>query len=305
MKLLVTGAGGMLGSHVARAWSTQRPNDLLLVPTRHEVDLLNRGAVVEYMEREQPDAIIHCAAKVGGIADKLSNPFDFLSDNLSLDSHVIGAALSSGVTEFLYVASAAVYPAAAPSPITPDALLTGALEPANEGYALAKIAGIRACAYASTQYGVTFRAVAPSNLYGLGDHFDLGRAHLVPAAIAKMHAARVAGESSVIVWGDGTARREFTFAGDVAEWLVGQIGHLDVWPSLLNLGVGIDHSIKEYYEVAADIVGFGGTLEFDATKPSGVPQRLLESSEATALGWHAPTQLHHGMAAVYADYQAR
>lgn len=295
----------MLGSHVARAWSSQRPKDKLLAPTRHDVDLLDRGAVLAYMNRERPDSLIHCAARVGGIADKLSNPFDFLSDNLTLDSHVIGAALKSGVTEFLYVASAAVYPAEAPSPITPDALMTGPLEPANEGYALAKIAGIKECAYASAQHGVTFRAVAPSNLYGLGDHFDLGRAHLVPAAIAKMHAARQAGESSVSVWGDGTARREFTYAGDVADWLVGQLGQLDSWPALLNLGVGVDHSIKEYYEVAADVVGFGGSLEFDATKPSGVPRRLLDSSEATALGWHAPTQLRDGMAAVYADYQAR
>jgi GDP-L-fucose synthase len=228
----------------------------------------------------------------------------FLQQNLQIDSSVISAAIAARVPELLYISSAAIYPAETAQPIAEDALLTGKLEPANEGYALAKITGGMLCSYASTQYGYAYRAAVPSNIYGTGDSFAAGRAHLVASTIAKAHAAVTEGSDSIEVWGDGTARREFTFADDVSGWLVTQVGSLSAWPALLNLGVGDDHSIREYYEAAARVTGFVGRFEFDTTQPSGVPQRLLDSTRAREFGWNPTTALDDGYAAIYAAYLA-
>lgn len=290
----------MLGSSIAASWRTRRPGDELIEVTRDVVDLLDPRATAAFVGDVRPDAVIHAAARVAGIQDKLDRPDEFLAENLRIDDAIISASLAASVPELLYISSAAIYPEDAPQPIVEEAMLSGRLEAANEGYALAKIAGAKRCEYASKQFGVHYRAAVPSNLYGPGDDPRPGRAHLVASIVTKTVNAVQSGASTVEVWGDGTARRELTYAGDLADWLVTQIGSLAAWPSLLNIGQGVDHSIREYYELAASLAGFTGRLEFDASKPAGVPQRILDSSRARALGWTAPTSLADGMAACLA-----
>lgn len=302
MRVVLTGAAGMLGSSIARSWAAQRPDDELVPFTRERVDLRDATATAAALAEAQPDAVIHTAARVAGIAAKLAGPDRFLVENIRIDDAVISAAVATRVPALLYVSSGAIYPAGAAQPIREDAVMSGPLEEANESYALAKIVGGRRCAYISAEHGYTYRVAVPSNLYGPGDDFSAGRAHLVAAAIAKAHAAVVEGSPSIPVWGDGTARREFTYAGDLADWLVDQIDHLDRWPTALNLGAGVDHTVREYYELAAQTAGFTGELEFDPAKPSGVARRLLDSSAAAALGWTAPTPLPAGYAESYAQY---
>lgn len=302
---MLTGGAGMLGHAVAREWVAARPDDAITVITRREVDLRDKRAVEAVVGDLAPDAIIHVAAKVGGIGAKIAEPTPFLLDNLLMDSSVISAAIDARVLELLYIGSAAVYPEAYTTPFVENDMLTGALEKANEGYAIAKIAGSRLCQYASRQFGVDYRTALPSNLYGPDDHFDLESAHLISATLAKVHAAKTTGARDVSVWGDGSARREFTFSRDLAAWLVTQIGRLDSWPDVLNVGCGYDLSVAEYYEIAADVIGFTGGLQFDTSKPSGVPRRLLDSSAARQLGWDAPTSVRNGMATTYKDFLAK
>jgi GDP-L-fucose synthase len=294
----------MLGRSFAAQWQKIRSSDELIVSTRADADLSDHAATRRFIESVQPDSIVHAAAKVGGISAKLAEPTPYLLDNLVLDSSVLSAAISSGVRELLYVGSGAIYPQDATQPIGEDAILGGPLERANEGYALAKIAAGKVCEYASRQFGFHYRVVAPSNLYGPNDDYSLGHGHLVAAALSKIHAAYVSGMDTVSVWGDGTARREFTYVVDLADWLVGQMGRLSTWPSLLNVGAGTDHSIAEYYEVAKRIVGFTGDFEYDASKPAGVAQRLLDSSRARALGWAPTTSLEDGMTESYSQFVA-
>lgn len=298
MRVLLTGARGMLGSSIAAAFA-RRPDVELLPLGRADLDLLDADATAARVAQLAPDAVVHAAARVGGIAAKLAAPTGYLLDNLRIDTSLIAAAIRAGVPELLYVGSAAVYPAETSQPIPESAMLTGALEPANEGYGLAKIAGQRLCALASAEHGVAYRTVVPSNLYGPNDDFAAGSAHLIAAALAKTDAAKRDGAESVGVWGDGTARREFSYAPDLADWLAGQVGRLRDWPDAVNVGSGDDRTVAEYYRVASEVVGFDGRLEFDQTKPSGVPRRLLDSGVARSLGWRPTTDLVDGMAAVY------
>lgn len=302
VRVLLTGAQGMLGSGIADQWRLSRPGDDLLPVTRADVDLRDDAAVRSLIDRTAPDAIIHAAAVVGGISAKLAEPTPYLLENLAIDSSVLRAALAAGVPELLYLSSAAIYPEAATQPIREDALLTGPLEHANEGYALAKIAAGKACEYASRQFGYSYRVVAPSNLYGPNDDYSPVQGHLIAAALAKVHSAHESGAPSVSIWGDGSARREFTYAPDLARWLVSQIGSLSGWPALLNVGTGTDHSIAEYYDTARAVVGYSGDFDYDLSKPAGVPQRLLNSSRARELGWAPTTGLVEGMTECYRQF---
>lgn len=305
VRALLTGSAGMLGGEVAAAWRAQRPDDELVAVTRQDIDLRDRAAVVRFIENQAPDVIIHAAARVGGIQDKLNHPTRYLLDNLLIDTSVISGALDARIPSLLYVGSAAVYPEQYRQPFTEDDILAGPLEHANEGYALAKIAALKLCAYASREFGVSYRVALPSNLYGPGDDFSAAKGHLIAAAIGKLHRARLGDLPTVSVWGDGTARREFTYAADVASWFVQQADRLAHWPRVVNVGAGSDHTVAQYYDIARRVVGFEGGLVFDSTKPEGVRQRILDSTVASRLGWAAHTDLEAGMAAAYAQLRSR
>ncbi|WP_439591539.1 NAD-dependent epimerase/dehydratase family protein [Microbacterium sp.] len=305
MRLLLTGGGGMLASSIAEAWRARRPDDDLTVLSRRDVDLRDPAATRAAVADAAPDAVVHTAAYVGGIGDKTARPLPYLLDNVRIDASVLDAVVAEGVPGYLYTASAAAYPATAPNPITEDALFGGRLEPANEGYGLAKLTGLTAVGYAARQTGASYRAILPSNLYGPRDTFDPARSHLIASTLFKAHTARETGAPAVEVWGDGTARREFTYAPDLAEWIVGAVDDLPNLPDVVNVGAGIDHSIRDFYEMACEIVGYDGDLAFDTTKPSGVPQRLIDSSLARRHGWAPRTDIRDGMAACYASFLAR
>lgn len=304
MRILVTGAGGMVGSNVCERLASGRPDATVVPVTRDRVDLRDGGGVARLIADERPDVVVHAAAKVGGVGAKIASPTPYLLDNLRMDSAVIHASLEAGVGGLLYVGSAAVYPAAYERPYVEEDVLTGALEGANEGYAIAKAAATRLCQYASAQFGVAYRSVLPSNLYGPHDHFDPETAHLISAALAKVDRAKRRGEHEVEVWGDGTARREFTYVGDLADWIASRVGGLAELPSVLNLGTGVDHSVAEYYSWAAEVVGWDGELRFDPSRPAGVPRRLLDSSRAAEHGWLPSTSIVDGMRATYRDLLA-
>lgn len=305
MHALLTGGGGMLASSIAEAWASLRPDDELSVLARRDVDLRDAAATRTAIAAARPDIVIHTAAFVGGIGDKIARPLPYLLDNLRIDASLLDAVVTEDVPAYLYVASAAVYPAAVPNPISESALFEGRLEPANEGYGLAKLAGLTAVGYAARQTGRSYRAILPSNLYGPYDTFDPTRSHLVASTIYKAQAARMTGSTGVLAWGDGSARREFTYAPDLAEWIVGSIDGIDRWPAFMNIGAGVDHSIREFYEIARDIVGYDGDLLFDATRPSGVPRRLIDSTVASGFGWAPQTSIRDGMAACYAAFLSR
>lgn len=301
MRVVLTGSAGLLGSSIVRAWRETRPGDELVALTRADVDLRDAKATEAAVVAIAPDAIIHAAAYVAGITEKVRAPDAFLADNLRIDDAVFGAAIAAAVPELLYVSSSVIYPAETAHPIPESAIFTGPLESANEGYGLAKLVGSRRCAYLSRERGWSYRAVLPSNLYGPGDDYRPGRSHLVASALAKVHRAKLDGSATVEVWGDGTALREFTFAPDLAGWLVTQVGALSEWPELLNAGSGRECTVRECYEYAAVAAGWSGTLEFDPSKPAGVPRRLIDSSAARSLGWDAATSWTDGFAASYAD----
>ncbi len=292
----------MLGSSIAERWAVARPDDELITVAHRDVDLRDAAATLEVVVDTRPDVVIHAAAYVGGIGDKIARPLPYLLDNLGIDRSVIGASIEADVPSLVYIASAAAYPAEALSPIAESQLFQGNLEPANEGYGLAKLAGLTAVRYAAQQTGRAFRAVLPSNLYGPKDTFDPERAHLIASTLRKTHQAKAEGLHAVEVWGDGTARREFTFAPDLAAWLVSSLDRLGDWPTIMNVGAGTDHSVREFYEFAAEIVGFTGALDFDTSRPSGVPQRLIDSSLARQHGWQPTTSMIDGMRASYDSY---
>jgi len=295
----------MVGRSVVEQWQFARPHDEVVGIGSSDLDLRDKKATQLLVKKLKPYAIVHAAAKVGGIGWKMAEPTAFLLDNILMDSSIISAATDAGIPEFVYIGTAAVYPAQYVLPFDEAALMTGKLEKVNEGYALAKTVGLKACEYASSQYGLSYKTVLPSNLYGIYDHFDPENAHMVAAAIGKLHRAKIEGLSSVEVWGDGSARREFTYSVDVASWIVSKIGQLDQLPSALNLGCGIDYTVAEYYEFAKEIVGFDGHLDFDPTKPSGVPRRLINSSAAREFGWNPSTSIKDGIRNTYLDYLSR
>ncbi|MEY2849993.1 MAG: hypothetical protein RI885_2660 [Actinomycetota bacterium] len=302
MRVLLTGAHGMLGSSLLTAWISARPSDTVVPVGRDRVDLRDRSATAALLAEERPDAIIHAAATVGGIAAKLANPTRYLLDNLLLDSSLVGAAIDARVPELLYIGSAAVYPEHYRQPFIETDLLAAPLEVANEGYAIAKIAGTKLCEYASAEFGLDYRVAVPSNLYGPGDDFSESHGHLISAVLGKLHTATLDRAPLVEIWGDGTARREFTYAPDLADWLVSQIGRLGSWPPMINIGVGVDLSIAEYYEAARLVTGYSGDFSFDTSRPAGVHQRILDSTAARALGWAPSTSLEDGMASAYASF---
>ncbi|HXP26114.1 MAG TPA: GDP-L-fucose synthase [Steroidobacteraceae bacterium] len=300
-QIYVAGHRGLVGSAIVRALKAQGFSQLLL-RTHRELDLTDQAAVVEFFQKERPQAVIMAAARVGGIQANNVRPAEFIRDNLLIQDNVIDAAYRSGVAKFVFLGSSCIYPKLAPQPIKEDSLLTGPLEPTNEWYAIAKIAGVKMCQAYRRQYGLNAISLMPTNLYGPGDNFDLQNSHVLPALIRRFHEAKLRGDGSLTVWGTGTPRREFLHVDDLADAVIYLLKTYDD-EAIVNIGWGQDVTIRELAEIVASVAGFRGRLEFDSSKPDGTPRKLLDTSRLTALGWTPKIKLKAGIEDTYAWFK--
>ncbi len=296
-KIYVAGHRGLVGSAIVRRLQADGFGNLVLRTSR-QLDLREQAAVREFFREETPDYVILAAAKVGGILANDSYPADFLYDNLMMEANVIHASYENKVKKLLALGSTCIYPKLAPQPLKEEYLLSGALEPTNEWYAVAKIAGIKLCQAYWRQHGCRFIAAMPTNLYGPGDNFDLKNSHVLPALIRKFHEAKASASPAVTLWGSGTPLREFLHVDDLADACLFLLRHYEE-PDIINIGVGEDISIAGLAELVRDIVGFEGAIEYDASKPDGTPRKLVDTTKINALGWKAKTGLREGVQATY------
>ena len=297
-RIWVAGHRGMVGSALLRRLEREQPAELLTV-TRQEVDLIDPAATRRWLERARPDAVFVPAAKVGGILANDTYPADFLYDNLMIAANCIHAAHAVGVEKLLFLGSSCIYPKFAEQPITESALLTGALEPTNEWYAIAKIAGIKLCQAYRKQHGADFISAMPTNLYGPGDNYDLKASHVIPALIRKAHDAKQAGADSIEIWGTGEPRREFLHADDCADALV-HLMKVYSGAEHVNVGSGEDLPIRDLAKMVMDVVGFEGALTHDLSKPDGTPRKLMSADKLRSLGWSPSISLEAGLKDAYA-----
>ena len=275
----------------------------IVAPSSRDLDLMNAVAVTEFIAAQNPDLIIHAAGKVGGISANMAAPVDFLDRNVMIGRNVIIAARQAGVKRLINLASTCIYPREAHNPLSEDLILQGALEPTNEGYALAKILALRLCQFIRREESeFQYKTLIPCNLYGPYDKFDPAQSHLVPAIIHKVHHAKQTGASEVAIWGDGQARREFMFAPDLAGAIFRAAEGLDTLPDLMNIGLGDDHTINDYYRTVADVIGWQGRFIHDLTKPVGMPRKLSDITRQTQWGWQPATSLQEGIARTYHFY---
>ena len=300
MKVLLTGGHGMLARSIRSAWSDESAE--LVAIGRSDVDLTDSHATREAFKRIGPDVIVHTAAKVGGIAANVGDQSSFLMENLLIDSSVTRGAFDLGVKSLVYIGSSCMYPKDYRQPLVESDVLAAPLEPTNEGYAIAKIAGAKYCGYLSSQFDVDYKVIVPSNLYGPDDDYSLTRGHLVAAALRKAHDAKRTGAQHIDVWGDGKARREFTYVGDISRWIATALPTLSSWPSLMNLGFGQDHSVLDYYRYALEVVGYDCELVTDPSKPAGMQVKLMDSTQAKRFGWAPSTGMVQGMKMAYARF---
>lgn len=301
MKLLITGGSGMVGQNLLE--HAQAANYSILAPGSKQLNLLSQNAVLEYLAEHKPDMVIHCAGVVGGIQANMANPVKFFSDNMQMALSVINGAKQAGVKQLLNLGSSCMYPRNATNPLVEEAVLTGELEPTNEGYALAKISAARLCDYVTKENSsFNFKTIIPCNLYGRFDKFGAHNSHMIPAVIAKVHAAVQDGNTAVDIWGDGEARREFMYAGDLADFIYYALPRFAELPQLLNVGLGHDYTINEYYQAVATVLGFNGEFTHDLTKPVGMKQKLISTKKLNSFGWQAKTSLEQGIRKTYQFY---
>lgn len=301
MKVFLTGGRGMVGRAIQdhdRAKAHQ-----IVAPTSAELDLTDRSAVMAAVAEEAPDIVIHSAGRVGGIQANMAHPAAFLTENMDMGFNVVLAARAAGVPRLLNLGSSCMYPHDAPNPLHEESLGKGELEPTNEGYGLAKLAVARLCDFVSReQADFSCKTLIPCNLYGLHDKFDPAVSHLVPAIIRKVHEARQSGSDTVEIWGDGTARREFMFSDDLADGIWQAVARFDDLPGVMNIGLGHDYSINEYYAEAARVIGWQGHFTHDLSRPTGMKQKLVATDRQTAFGWAPKTSLQDGIAQTYAHF---
>lgn len=302
-KIYIAGHTGLVGSALWRELKRQGFTNLI-GKTRNELDLLNTQAVNEFFEKERPEFVFLAAAKVGGILANSRYPVDFLQDNLKIQLNIIEAAHRFGVKKLLFLGSSCIYPKYAPQPMKEEYLLTGALEPTNEWYAIAKIAGVKLCQAYRRQFGCNFISVMPTNLYGPNDNYHPLDSHVLPAMIRRFYEARKSGASCVTCWGTGTPRREFLYVDDLASACVFLMKNYDD-EQIINIGCGYDITIKELSELVAEIVGFTGEIKWDASKPDGTPQKLLDCSRLFSMGWRPKYDLKTGIRLAYEDFLNR
>jgi GDP-L-fucose synthase len=301
-KIFIAGHRGMVGSALVRRLETEGFKNLL-TRDRSELDLESESAVRKFFAKERPAIVVVAAAKVGGIKANNDFPVEFLLENLRIQNNVIHSAYESGVRKLLFLGSSCIYPKFAPQPISETALLGGPLEPTNEAYAIAKIAGIKLCQAFSREYGANFISAMPTNLYGPKDNFDLETSHVLAALVRKAHEAKMRNDQKLVVWGTGKPRREFLHVNDLASACVLLLEKYDS-PEIINVGCGEDISIRELAELICDVVGFDGELTWDASKPDGTPQKLLDVTKLRALGWKPAITLRDGIVQTYDWFRA-
>ena len=299
-KVFVAGHKGMVGSAIVREL-VKKGFGNIITRKSSELDLRNQSAVNEFFATEKPDHVFLAAAKVGGILANNTYRADFIYDNLMIEANIIHAAAQNNVKKLLFLGSSCIYPKLAPQPLKEEYLLSGKLEPTNEPYAIAKIAGIKLCEAYRSQYQCNFISVMPTNLYGIGDNYDLNNSHVLPAMIRKMHEAKINNASEVTIWGSGTPRREFLYADDLADACLFLMNTYD-GEELVNIGTGEDLSIAELADTVRKIVGFSGQLVYDRSKPDGTPRKLMDVSKLHALGWKHKTRLEEGISLAYKDF---
>jgi GDP-L-fucose synthase len=301
MKVLITGGSGMVGRNLLDHTDLSQYN--VLAPSSSELNLLSFSDVKAFLVKNSPDIIIHCAGVVGGIQANIANPVKFFLDNMQMALNVINAAKESEVPQLINLGSSCMYPRNAQNPLKELDILTGELEPTNEGYALAKIAGAKLCEYINIEnVGFKYKTIIPCNLYGKFDKFGAHNSHMIPAVIAKIEQAVKTNASKVDIWGDGQARREFMYAGDLADFIVYALSRFDELPSMINVGLGHDFSINEYYQTVAKVLGFNGEFSHDLTKPVGMKQKLVDVSRLHSFGWKSKTSLEDGIRKTYQYY---
>jgi len=303
MKLFIAGHHGMVGAALVRRFRREPGTQLLLRSRRDGLDLTNQAAVDAYFAAERPDVAIIAAAKVGGILANNTYPADFLFENLAIATNCIHAAYRAGVRRVLFLGSSCIYPKLAPQPMPESCLLTGPLEPTNEAYAIAKIAGLKLAEYYRKQHGVLYHSAMPTNLYGPADNYHLQNSHVLPALIRKFHEAKEAGRAEVVAWGTGSPKREFLHVDDLADACAFLLALANP-PDLINIGTGTDVTIKELTEIVAQVTGFPGKIVWDASKPDGTPRKLMDVSKLSALGWKAKIGLREGVEKTYASFLA-
>lgn len=302
-KVFVAGHRGLVGSAVVRRLQTEGLDNLLL-RTRAQLDLTDQAAVDAFFAAERPDHVFLCAAKVGGIHANSTYPAEFIRDNLAIQTNVIHSAWKHGTRKLLFLGSSCIYPKLASQPLREDALLTGPLEPTNEAYAVAKIAGLKMCQAYRAEYGFDAIVAMPTNLYGPGDNYHAQDSHVVPGLIRRLHEAKLAGAPEVVIWGTGTPRREFLHADDLADALVFLMRNYSA-AEMVNVGSGEEVSIAELAALVADVVGYRGSLRFDASKPDGTPRKLLDSSRLAAMGWKPRIGLEQGLRETLEQFAGR
>jgi GDP-L-fucose synthase len=314
-RIYVAGHRGMVGSAIIRALERHGQTNIV-TRTHAELDLIDQAAVRDFFKLERLDQVYLAAAKVGGIHANNTYPAEFIYENLMVEANVIHEAWRAGIKKLLFLGSSCIYPKLAPQPMREDALLTGPLEPTNEPYAIAKIAGIKLCESYNRQYGkshgVDYRCVMPTNLYGPGDNYHPENSHVIPALIRRFHEAKIVSAPTVTVWGDGTACREFLYVDDMAEASVHVMNldkevyraHTQPMQSLINVGCGKDITIRQLAELVGQAVGYQGKIEFDATRPNGTPRKLMDSGRLNALGWQARVHMKQGLVAAYEDFMS-
>lgn len=299
-RVLVTGARGMVGSALVRALSSRGFKNLL-TPNRGELDLTKQEDVARYLERERPDILLVAAAKVGGIHANSTYPADFIYENLMVAANAIHQSFKAGVRRLLFLGSSCIYPKYAPQPMVEECLLTGPLEPTNEPYAIAKIAGLKLAQSYRRQHGVVYHSAMPTNLYGPGDNYHPTNSHVLPGILRRIHEAKLNGEREVVIWGSGTPRREFLYVDDLAEACLHLLALNDP-PDWVNIGSGSDVTIRELAESISEVVGYKGQLRFDPQKPDGTPRKLMASTLMAKLGWRPRIELKTGLSSTYQNY---
>ena len=298
--ILITGASGMVGRNIAEY--LQGSSYTLLTPSSSELNLLDKLHVENYMKENKPEIVIHCAGIVGGIQANIAHPVKFLVENTQMGLNIVMGAYEAGIKKFINMSSSCMYPREAINPLGEELILKGELEPTNEGYAIAKITSTRLCEYIHREdASFEYKTVIPCNLYGKYDKFDPKHSHMLPAVIKKIHEAKTNEESTLDIWGDGEARREFMYAEDLANFIAYALENFETMPQNINVGLGHDYTINEYYKAIAEVIGYEGKFVHDLSKPVGMKQKLIDDSKLQAFGWKYKTSLEDGIGKIY-DY---